>query len=91
MILAILLYHFGTTFGINFVPLGSLLEDFGCTFRVKKQTGAPKDPRDATRNKVTLLDTFWRYFSHMFIFLMHKSAYLKHVVFSLILARIDRF
>ena len=41
----------GTTFGINFATLGSLLEHFGCTFRVKKQTGAPKVPQEAPPRK----------------------------------------
>ena len=43
-------WYFGTTFitfGINLGTLGSLLEHFGCTFRIKKQIGAPKVPKGA--------------------------------------------
>jgi len=46
--------HFGTHFdhfwhpvGVTLAPVGPLLEHFGCTFRVTKQTGAPQVPQGA--------------------------------------------
>ena len=44
--LGVTFYHFGTTFGVNFVTL-SLVEHLGGTFRIKKHTGAPKVPQGA--------------------------------------------
>ena len=72
--------------------MGALLEHFGCTFRVKTQTGAPKVPQEAPPQK------FPNPFGHLgaIIFIHFRVFYVKKCVletccvFSRILGRIER-
>ena len=61
-------------FGVTFITLGSPLEHFGCIFHVKKETGVPKVPLEATPPEfLTHLTTFWRsLFIYVCAFLMQE-------------------
>jgi hypothetical protein len=64
--------------------LGSLLEPFGCTFRVKKQTGAPKVPQEAPPPKFPHpFGPLWEVIFHIFIYFVVQKVVLKHVPFFL--------